>query len=141
MILLSISLWTWHLRHEHGAMALSREDTKRSFVFNISLIILHFPIIQPSMTEILDGDGQGEERLFLFLKYYMKQFPDAFTSMYVPDFTYFDAKPLNGSLITKKNSYSISHSYSLLFLSKCWIILICPKAGSLSSLSKSLNRY
>lgn len=100
-------------------MALSREDTKRSLGFNISLIILHFPMIQLSTTEILDGDGHGEERLFLFLKYYMKKFPDAFTSTYVQDFSYFDATPLNGSLITKKNSYSISLNYSLFFLTKC----------------------
>jgi len=72
------------------------------------------------MTKILDGDGQGEERLFFFRKYYMKQFPDAFTSVYVQDFSYFGAKPLNGSLITKKDSYSFSLSYSLFFfLTKC----------------------
>lgn len=95
-------------------MALSREDTKKSLVFN-NLILLHFPTV----IKILDRDGEGEETLFLFLKYYMKQFPGAFTSMYEQDFSCFDVKALNGSLITKKNFYFISLSYSLFFWMKC----------------------
>lgn len=69
--------------------------------------MLFILMIQPSITENLNRDGEGKERLFLFLIYNMKNFPDAFTSMYMQDSSYFDAKPLNDSLTAKKNSHSL----------------------------------
>lgn len=112
MILSSICIWTWHLKHEQGAMALSREDTNNIWLLicNISLIILHFLMNQPRMIEILER--VGEEGLFLFLKYYVKQFGNCFISVYVQDLGYFNSQPLNYSLMMRKNSYSITLIYT-----------------------------